>query len=153
VDLCAGCILSPGPHEDHAAALVGGAKCMFWCSVDGQTAVVGKLNHLRFSFTYDIIQLSNGSRLKNWDQDQAEGWSCRSNVRVSVSEHNHQQAHSGRNCSFMPSTTWATRSSGRKKTTKLVPESYASSLTQKPPWHNPRLLRDAHAARGTFFSS
>jgi len=51
---------------------------MFWYSVDGrtwETAVVGKLNHLCFSFTYDI-QLSNSSHFKTWDQDQADGWSC-----------------------------------------------------------------------------
>jgi len=57
-------------------ALVGDINlCMFWCNVDGrtrETAVVGKLSHLRFSLTYDI-QLGNGSHFKTWDQDQAGG--------------------------------------------------------------------------------
>ena len=33
---------------------------------DTETAVVGKLNHLRFSYTYDI-------HTATWDQGQAEG--------------------------------------------------------------------------------
>jgi hypothetical protein len=79
---CAGCILSPSARGGHAAALIGDINpCMFACCVDGrtgETAVVGKLNHLThlcFLSTYDI-QLSNGSHFKTWDQDQAEGWSC-----------------------------------------------------------------------------
>jgi hypothetical protein len=76
--------LSPSTRECNVAALVGGINlCMFWCSVDGRTeeiAVAGKLNHLYFSFPYDI-QLSNGSHLKTWDQDQAERWSCHGSQR------------------------------------------------------------------------
>jgi hypothetical protein len=73
---CAGCILSPRP--ENVMLLPSLVILTHWRGIDGRTGeatVAGKLNHLHFSFTYDI-QLSNGSHFNTWGQDQAEGRSC-----------------------------------------------------------------------------